>query len=591
MVWCCLAELQSFRSKVKMMHPGLILALAIAIVLIGILVFRLHAFIALLLAALTVALLTPTHEIERAELKRGRLEVTGTTDDGAIRLSVTSKTTGAGAPVLVMRDDGGKLQVAATLTIDRFEKHTGADGKTKETALAVFQDKSASKADEGAFKLQQADVLVFPAVRAAASATARSTAPKRVTAGFGKTCAGIGILIAMAAIIGKCLLDSGAADRVVRSALRVTGERGAPGAFVASGFLLGIPVFFDTVFYLMIPLGKAMRLRTGGNYLLYILTIVAGGTMAHSLVPPTPGPLLVANELGVNLLTMIVAGGIVGLFASFFGYLFAWWISSRKEIPLRESADMSLAELQKLADKDDAELPPLLLSVAPIVLPVLLIAAQTALKTLIDAYPSASDAPGWAVAIRPFIDTVGDKNVALIIAAAIALATLAWIKRSNVRELTTAVQTALASAGVIILITAAGGAFGATVRQCGVAEEIGRLTQGIHPLMILPVAFLVTTLVRTAQGSATVAMITAVSVLDQFAAPGVLNFHPVYLALAIGCGSKPVAWMADSGFWVICKMSGMTEAEGLQTVTPLSIVMGVAGLVATIAGALLLPMN
>ncbi len=566
------------------MHPGIILAVAIAIVLVGILVFRLHAFIALLLAALTVALMTPLHVIERAELKRSSLEVIETLDDGEVRLGASSKSAVTGGKVLVMRDDAGALTVAETLVIDRFEKYTTEAGKKKETAIAKL-------AGDGAYKWQKGDVLVFPATRAEASSTAKATAPKRVTAGFGKTCAGIGILIAMAAIIGKCLLDSGAADRVVRSALSLTGERGAPGAFVASGFLLGIPVFFDTVFYLMIPLGKAMRLRTGGNYLLYILTIVAGGTMAHSLVPPTPGPLLVANELGVNLLTMIVAGGAVGLFASCFGYAFAWWINRRKEIPLRDSADVSLEELQELADKDVSELPSLLVSVAPIVLPVLLIAAQTALKTYMDSFPTTGDAPAWAVAIRPIVDTIGDKNVALVTAAAIALATLAWVKRSDFRQLTSTVQSALASGGVIILITAAGGAFGATVRQCGVAEEIGAMTQGIHPLLILPVAFLVTTLVRTAQGSATVAMITAVSVLDQFAEPGVLNFHPVYLALAIGCGSKPVAWMADSGFWVICKMSGMTEAEGLQTVTPMSIVMGVAGLVATMIGALLIPMG
>jgi len=566
------------------MHPGLILALAIAIVLVGILVFRLHAFIALLLAALTVAMLTPAPVIERAELKAGRIEVFEQTSAGDIRLNADSKATVEGGKVLVMRNAAGKLETAATLEVDRFEKYTTPGGKQKETALA-------KPLSGDSFELKKGDVLVFPGVRAAARSTARSTAPKRVTAGFGKTCAGIGILIAMAAIIGKCLLDSGAADRIVRSALRVTGERGAPGAFVASGFLLGIPVFFDTVFYLMIPLGKAMRLRTGGNYLLYILTIVAGGTMAHSLVPPTPGPLLVANQLGVNLLTMIVAGTAVGLFAACFGYLFALWINRRIEIPLRESADMSIEELQTLSAKDDSELPPLLLSVAPVILPVLLIAAQTAMKTYINSFPSTGDAPAWALALKPFTDTAGDKNVALIAAAAIALCTLAWIKRSNFRELTSAVQTALASGGVIILITAAGGAFGATVRQCGVAEEISGMTQGINPLLILPVAFLVTTLVRTAQGSATVAMITAVSVLDQFAAPGVLNFHPVYLALAIGCGSKPVAWMADSGFWVICKMSGMTEAEGLQTVTPLSIVMGVAGLIATMAGALLLPMK
>ncbi len=124
----------------------------------------------------------------------------------------------------------------------------------------------------------------------------------------------------MAAIIGKCLLDSGAADKIVRSALKLFGERGAPGAFVSSGFLLDIPVFFDTVFYLMVPLGKALRVRTGRNYLLYVLTIVCGATMAHSLVPPTPGPLFVAESLGVDLGLMILCGCVVGLFASTTGH-------------------------------------------------------------------------------------------------------------------------------------------------------------------------------------------------------------------------------------------------------------------------------
>jgi GntP family gluconate:H+ symporter len=411
-----------------------------------------------------------------------------------------------------------------------------------------------------------------------------------VAEGFGRTCGSIGILIAMASIIGKCLLDSGAADRIVRATLRLVGEPRAPFAFLGSGFLLGIPVFFDTVFYLMIPLGKAMRLRTGGNYLLYVLTIVAGATMAHSLVPPTPGPLLVADQLGVNLATMILLGCVIGLFSSTSGYLFARWVNRRMEVPLRESADFSLSELEALTKRDESTLPPVWLSLLPIVLPVILIAARTGFDTYLKSLESM-EAAGWLGQVWPLINTLGDKNVALIIAAGIALATLAWQKRSNGKELAKAVQVALAGGGVIILITSGGGAFGGTVRQCGIAEEIARLTQDIHPLWILPLAALVTMLIRSAQGSATVAMITAVSVLDHFATSGQLPFHPVYLALAIGCGSKPIAWMNDSGFWVICKMSGMTEAEGLKTVTPMSVIMGLTGTVATVVFAWLFPLQ
>ncbi|MBC8354421.1 MAG: GntP family permease [Planctomycetes bacterium] len=481
------------------MHPALILAIAVSIVLGGILIFRLHAFVALLLAAMTVALLTP------------------------------------------------------------------------QTELRKYADEQVAKGDW---------------TEQAAGKFVTSPAPTRVAQGFGKTCASIGILIAMASIIGKCLLDSGAADKIVRSTLRLVGEPRAPVAFIGSGFLLGIPVFFDTVFYLMMPLGKAMRLRTGGNYLLYILAIVAGGSMAHSLVPPTPGPLYVAEQLGVDLAVMILGGCAIGSFSSTCGYLFARWLNRRMEIPLRESADVSLADLEELSKRDESNLPPVWLALLPILLPVVLITARTALDAFIK-----SGGADWAIAAQPFVNTVGDKNFALILAAGIALGMVAWQLRSDAKQLAASVQTALASGGVIILITAGGGAFGATVRQCGIADEIAKLTSGISPIMILPVAFIVTTLIRTAQGSATVAMMTAVSVLASFAEPGVLSFHPVYLALAIGCGSKPIAWMADSGFWVICKMSGMTEAEGLKTVTPLSIVMGISGLFATMVAATVLPLN
>ena len=147
-----------------------------------------------------------------------------------------------------------------------------------------------------------------------AKVLAEESIGKRLADGFGRTCGKVGILIAMAAIIGTCLMESGAAMRIVRSSLSVFGEKRAPEAMAGSSFLLGIPVFFDTLFYLMVPLAKALALQTKKNYLLYVLAIVAGGAMTHSLVPPTPGPLLVAGELEVDLGRMIVGGLIVGSF-------------------------------------------------------------------------------------------------------------------------------------------------------------------------------------------------------------------------------------------------------------------------------------
>jgi GntP family gluconate:H+ symporter len=186
------------------------------------------------------------------------------------------------------------------------------------------------------------------------------------------------------------------------------------------------------------------------------------------------------------------------------------------------------------------------------------------------------------------IATLGNKNIALAIAAGMSLLLAAKYRISDERSLRDILQGALSSGGVIILITAAGGAFGASMKQTGVADLLS--TPDGSPIRLLVIAFLITMAIRTAQGSATVAMITAVGILASFADPTRLGCHPVYLALAIGCGSKPVAWMADSGFWVICKMSGMTESEGLRYISPLSIIMGLSGLAATLVAASLFPM-
>jgi GntP family gluconate:H+ symporter len=433
------------------------------------------------------------------------------------------------------------------------------------------------------FEPQPTDaVLFFSEVVAATKASQKISAPDQIATGFGNTAKGIGILIAFASIVGKCLLESGAADRVVRSALQVTGERGAPAAFVGSGFLLGIPVFFDTVFYLMLPLAKALRIRTGRNFLLYILTIVAGATMAHSLVPPTPGPLLVASELGVSIGLMMLVGGIIGCGTAATGYLYAVALSRRFDIPLRE---VSGERLEPASETPERDLPPLWLSLMPILLPLVLIGGVEILDTL------SQRENGIAISARlmSVLRLIGDKNIALLIAAVVAAGTLVWKRRTSRRELAKFIQDALMSAGVIILITSAGGAFGKAMQQTGIATTIGQFPVQSTPA-ILTLAFLITAAVRTAQGSATVAMITAVGILAPLAATGELAFHPVWLAVAIGCGSKPISWMNDSGFWVITQMSVMTEAEGLKYVSTMMIVMAVVGLALTIAGAMLFPM-
>jgi GntP family gluconate:H+ symporter len=409
-----------------------------------------------------------------------------------------------------------------------------------------------------------------------ALAEAEKNFAQRVATGFGIGCSKVGIVIAMAAIIGKCLLDSGGAERIVLALRRAFGEKRTPAAFTVSGFVLGIPVFFDTVFYLLMPLGKALRMKTGKDYLLYVLTIVAGATMAHSLVPPTPGPLAVAEELGIDIGAMMLGGCCVGLFTISAGYAYACWANRRWEIPLRPSEELSEEELQAMADRREEELPSLMFALLPVLLPVLLIAGNTVGKAL------DIDLPNWVVVL-------GDKNIALSLAAAVAMVLLAVQKKMSIRSLRDPMQGALASGALIILVTAAGSAFGRVLGQTGIAETL----KGSMPdsaLLLIPIAFGVTSLIRIAQGSATVAMITAAGMMGPLLSAVDLPYHPIYIALAIGCGSKPIMWMNDSGFWIITKMSGMKEGETLKTASAMMVVMALVGLAVVLLGAVLLPM-
>ncbi len=402
----------------------------------------------------------------------------------------------------------------------------------------------------------------------------------RIAQQFGSTAGKIGILIAMASIIGKCMLKSGAAERIVRSTLNVTGIKQAPITFLGSSFFLGIPVFFDTVFYLMIPLAKAMATRIGKNYLLLVLCITAGAAMTNSLVPPTPGPLFLVSEMNIPIGMMMIGGFLVGLTTIAAGYAYAIWANRRWPVALRDSIDSPLEDIQALGEKDDKHLPPLGLSLLPIVLPIVLITA----KAIVDLSDAASST--WLTESIVFL---GEKNLALVAGGLAALLLLVLQKQGDKDAMVDSVQGALMTAGVIILITSAGGAFGGMLQQTGISARIGVLTQDFQ-MALLPLAFFIAAVVRTAQGSATVSMITASGILAGMAEVAVLPYHHLYIGLAIACGSKLVPWMNDSGFWIVCKMSNLTEKEALQTFSPLLTVMGITGLVVILIAAKLFPL-
>ncbi|MGE0374948.1 MAG: GntP family permease [Planctomycetaceae bacterium] len=433
----------------------------------------------------------------------------------------------------------------------------------------------------------------------------------RVAAAFGSTAAKIGIVIGLAAVIGECMMVSGAADRIVRFFIRLLGEKRASWALMLSGFVLSVPVFFDTVFYLLVPLARSLYMRTGKNYLLSLLAIAAGGAITHTLVPPTPGPLTMAAALHFDVGVMIVIGAVIGFPAACVG-LFAAPIFDRVlNVPFRELAGHG--EEQR---SDDAPAPSLVMSLFPVVLPVLMISANTIVDSMMRGSVPAEFLKGniseiplehqnvWTQA-APYTASIGNANFAMLVSTAIAQGLVWHTCRLDRRKMSEIIERSLMSGGVIILITSGGGAFGGMLQEAQIGDAIKSLFAGGGSgsgLTWLFLGFLIAALMKFAQGSGTVAMVTTSGMLwamlgisedvaDPLAASkAVLGMHPVYLACAIGAGSMFGSWMNDSGFWIFAKMGGLTESETLRSWTLMLMLLGLASMAVTVVMAILLPL-
>ncbi len=399
----------------------------------------------------------------------------------------------------------------------------------------------------------------------------------RVATSFGSTAGSIGIVIAMAAVIGVTMMSSGAADRVVQAFIRFLGkERGSP-ALAASGFVLSVPVFFDTVFYLLIPLARSMFSQTGKDYLKYVIAIAAGAAATHALVPPTPGPLVIAENLNVDLGTMILIGALVALPATTLGLFYASWLNRKMPVPMRDVPGTESSESEL------GQLPGLGVSVLPIVLPILFIAGKTVFLPFVD-----HDAP-----LARWIYVIGDANMALLIAAIASTALYIYMRRPTRKRLSKVIEQSLMSGGLIILITAAGGTFGAMLKEAQIGPAISGLFEGISGsagIGMLILGFGIASLLKFAQGSSTVAMITASAMLAAMITPDSLNFNIVYLGTAIGGGSLVGSWMNDSGFWIYSKMSGLTEVETLKSWSVLLIILGTTAGIISVILSIVLPL-
>ena len=410
--------------------------------------------------------------------------------------------------------------------------------------------------------------------------------------GFGNTAGGIGFIVALAAIIGVCMLGSGAADRVVRWLLSVFGEDRAGIVLLLSGFLLSIPVFFDTVFFLLIPLARALSLRTGKSYTLFVMAMAGAGAITHSMVPPTPGPLMIADGLKLDLGVAMMAGLAASTLPAWLVLYLARKFDEKYDLPMREASGASTSELKTIVEKKDSELPNLFMAALPVAMPVVLISLVSILKLVAKDTVSGQE---WF----KYLEFFGSPNIAMLLAAIVAVYTLAaqLIKDSKVSDdglmstVSKAMEDPLQTAGVIILITGAGGAFGGMIRMAGVGETIEGLATSYNISLIL-LAWGATAVVRIAQGSATVAMITGVGLMSSVIGDGSsLPYHSFYIFLAIGFGSITLSWMNDSGFWVVQRLSGFTEKETLKTWSVMLTAISLLGLIQIMIFSTLFPMK
>ena len=405
-------------------------------------------------------------------------------------------------------------------------------------------------------------------------------AAELTTEGFGNIAAKIGVVIALASVIGTCLVESGGADKVVRRFLALFGEKRAAHALFASSYLLSIPIFFETFFMLLLPMAKGLRLRTGRNYMLFVLAICCGGTVTHSLVAPHPGPLGMAENLHLDVGLTIVVGIVAGIIPALIGWVVAIIASRRIDAPMRDMGATSAEDLEAIVTRREEELPSLGWALAPVLAPVLLIggASFAGVLGLAAKFPS-----GFAA-----LEFLGNRNVALVIGAALAVALLMRQRGLTLARVSERISGPFATAGVIILIASAGGAFGFMLKNAGVGDAIKALVEGREISLIL-LAWGVSAVIRIAQGSATVAMLTTSSMIFPMMQDTVLPYHPLYMFLAIGFGSKALSWMNDSGFWTVSKLSGFTEKETLQSWTVIVTTISISGLVLTLICSALLP--
>lgn len=364
-----------------------------------------------------------------------------------------------------------------------------------------------------------------------------------LSTGFGGTLAGIGIVIGLGIIFGSVLSEAGATTAIAEGLLKRTGIKKAALAVTAAGFLISIPVYMDAAFVIMMPIVKYVSDVTKRSLKVYVCALGVGTIVGHCLVIPTPGPLVVASNMNADVGAFI----FYSLLAGIAGIIFGGWLYGKV-------FDNDKSDVVKDAEKnpaDDFKGPSFNRSLFCLLFPILLILVSNILLTALDKNSFMGG----------FFTFIGDKNIALLAGVIVAFYLLrAYIKKA----FSDLIIEAADSAGLIILITGAGGAFGSIINASGIGQYLVDSMSDLNiPVVVL--GFVLSALLRVSQGSATVALVTTSSILGPAIAS--TGASPVLVGLSICAGGIGFSLPNDSGFWVLSRFSGLSVSDTLRTWT------------------------
>jgi len=389
-----------------------------------------------------------------------------------------------------------------------------------------------------------------------------------IVSGMGSSLGFIAAVVGLGAIFGQLVEHSGGAQSLAHGMLKIFGEKRASWAMVLTGFLISIPVFLDVGIVILAPIVYALARKTGQSLLVYGLPLAAGMAVTHAFVPPTPGPVAVAYILEVPLGQVILYGSLVGLPAAIIsGPILCRYLANKIHI---DPPELEPNEGEAMS------LPNALAIVVILSFPVVLIIAASVVEHLVAAsLPTTLDRVERSAALAEALRTasfsqqlitfLGHPVIALLLATCAALYFLGKRRGVSGAALMELSSKALGPAGIIILVTGAGGVFKGMLGASGVGQALANLLQGAGLSAVL-LAWLFSTILRVAQGSATVAMLGAAALMGGIVANA--DFSPPQLALivvAIAAGATGFSHVNDSGFWIISRYFRMTEKQTLQT--------------------------